>query len=117
MAGAETGDAVTASTAEVMEEMVSRIVAHVHPERVILFGSRARGDDRGDSDFDLLIVAPSDEPRWQRTVPLYGLLAGSGVAKDLIWWTPEEISEWREVKSHFINSVLREGKVVYEKPS
>jgi hypothetical protein len=38
-----------------------------------------------------------------------------GVAKDIVWWTPEEVAEWRGVRSHFINTVLREGRVLYEK--
>ena len=98
-----------------LEEMVTRIVEHFHPQRLILFGSRARGEAQEDSDFDLLIIAPSSEPRWRRTVPVYRLLAGLGVSKDIVWWTPEEIAEWRDVKSHLIHRVLREGKVLYEK--
>ncbi len=105
------------SSAEVVERMVSRILEHVRPERIILFGSHARGKASAHSDFDLLIIAPSDKPRWQRTVPIYQLLAGLGVPKDVIWWTPDGVAQWRGVKSHFINTVLREGKVVYEKPS
>lgn len=102
---------------EIVEGMVDRIVERFHPQKIILFGSRARGDARSESDFDLLIVAPSDEPRWRRTVPVYRLLAGLGVSKDIVWWTPEEIAEWQGVKSHFINTALREGKVLYEKPA
>jgi len=102
---------------EVIQKMTERIVEHFHPGRIILFGSHARGDAQSGSDFDLLIVAPSDEPRWRRTVPVYRLLAGMGVPKDIVWWTPEEIAEWQGVKSHFINIVLQEGKVLYEKPS
>jgi predicted nucleotidyltransferase len=98
-----------------IEQMVTRIVEHFRPQRVILFGSRARGDAQDDSDFDLLIIAPSNEPRWRRTVPVYRRLTGLGIPKDIVWWTPEEIAEWRNVKSHFINTVLREGRVLYEK--
>ncbi|MDZ7290420.1 MAG: nucleotidyltransferase domain-containing protein [candidate division KSB1 bacterium] len=102
------------TTTETTDKITQRIVELFHPLRVILFGSRARGDARIDSDFDLLIIAPSDKPRWQRTVPVYRALAGMGVPKDIVWWTPEEIEEWSSVKSHFINTVLREGKVLYE---
>jgi len=98
----------------VVQEMVKRIAERCHPKTIILFGSHARGEARIDSDIDLLIIAPSDEPRWQRTIPVYRLLAGLGVPKDIVWWTPEEVNEWREVKSHFINTALREGRVLYE---
>lgn len=101
---------------EATARIIQKIVDRFHPLRIILFGSRARGDAHSDSDFDLLIIAPSDKPRWQRTVPVYHALAGMGVPKDIVWWTPEEIAEWDGVKSHFINTALREGKVLYENP-
>lgn len=102
------------TTAESIEQMTQRIVTRFHPRKIVLFGSRARGDAQSDSDFDVLIVAPSDQPRWQRSVPVYRALAGLGISKDIVWWTPEEIDEWQNVKTHFINTVLREGKVLYE---
>lgn len=102
---------------EATENMTQRIVERFRPQRIILFGSHARGDAQPTSDFDLLIVAPSSEPRWQRVVPVYRALAGIGVPKDIVWWTPEEIAEWRGVKSHFINTILREGRVLYENPA
>jgi len=108
---------VNITSMETVERMVDRIVERFHPQKIILFGSRARGDAQSGSDFDLLIVAPSDEPRWRRTVPVYRLLAGLGVPKDIVWWTPEEIAEWQGVRSHFINTALREGKILYEKPA
>jgi len=70
----------TTST-QTLEEMVIRLVEHFHPQRLILFGSRARGDEKEGSDFDLLIIAPSNEPRWRRTVPAYRLLAGLAVCR------------------------------------
>jgi uncharacterized protein len=102
---------------QMVQEMVTRIARQFRPKQIILFGSRARGQERASSDFDLLIVAPSTEPRWRRTVPVYRLLSGLGVPKDIIWWTPEEVAEWRGIKSHFINSALRDGRVVYEEPT
>ncbi|MFQ5612788.1 MAG: nucleotidyltransferase domain-containing protein [Anaerolineae bacterium] len=103
--------------AETLDKMVEQIVKRFRPWRIVLFGSYARGEAQAGSDLDLLIIAPSDEPRWRRTVPVYRLLAGFGVPKDIVWWTPEEVAEWGGVKAHFINTALREGKTLYEKPS
>ncbi len=102
---------------EALEAMSRRIVERFHPLQIILFGSHARGEARATSDYDLLIIAPSEHPRWQRTVPVYRALAGLGIPKDIVWRTPEEIADWQGVRSHFINTVLREGLVLYEKPA
>ncbi|HPD14511.1 MAG TPA: nucleotidyltransferase domain-containing protein [Planctomycetota bacterium] len=102
---------------QLLREVVARIRRTIDPDRVILFGSRARGDEGPDSDLDILVVAPSPLPRWKRTVPLYRVLAGLGVPKDVVWWTPDEIDEWRAVRSHFITTALREGRVLYERPA
>jgi len=102
---------------DVTTEMVTRIRNAIYPDKIILFGSQARQEAQPDSDYDLLIIAPSTLPRWQRTPPLYRLLAGLGVPKDIVWWTPEEVKEWHGVKSHFVNTALCEGKVLYERPT
>ncbi len=101
----------------VLREIVRRIVAAVHPDKVILFGSRARGDAHPDSDYDILIIAPSELPPWKRTPPVYDVLGGLGVPKDVVWWTREEAEDWRQVKSHFITRAIREGIVLYERAS
>ncbi|MDY6878595.1 MAG: nucleotidyltransferase domain-containing protein [Chloroflexota bacterium] len=67
------------ATSEVVAEMATRIRETVRPGKIILFGSRAREEARPDSDFDLLVIAPSTLPRWQRTPSLYRLLAGLAV--------------------------------------
>lgn len=100
-----------------LKPLVRLIVDNFRPQCIVLFGSQARGDATRDSDFDLLIIGPSDKPRWQRTALVYKALAGSGIPKDIVWWTPEEVADWQGVKSHFISTVLREGVVLYENPT
>ena len=105
----------TEASREVLDEIVRRIVEAVDPDRIILFGSRARGDADPDSDYDILIIAPSSLPPGQRTVPVYRALVGLRVPKDVVWWTAEEAAAWRNVKAHFITRVLHEGKVLHER--
>jgi uncharacterized protein len=100
---------------DVLERMVEAIVRDADPDRVVLFGSRARGDERADSDYDILIIGPSDLPRHRRTSSLCLQLGGLHVGKDLLWWTPEEAREWANVRSHFVTTALREGRVLYER--
>jgi len=99
----------------VLQEIVRRIVEAVHPDRIILFGSRARGEAGPDSDYDILIIAPTDLPELDRTGPLYLRLRGLGITKDVLWHTPDEAEWWRDVRGHLITTAIREGKVIYER--
>ena len=95
--------------------MVKKIVEKSDPRQVILFGSRARKGARGDSDYDLLIIADSKEPRYRRSAPFFSLLADFPVEVDVVVYTPEEIKEWKKVPQSFVGIALREGRVLYEK--
>src|SRR5437867_5862601 len=102
---------------EVLAEIVRRLVEAVDPDRIILFGSRARGNFRPDSDVDLLLIKPSAAPAHRRVIPAYQAMVGLLVPTDILWRTPEEIEEWSQVPSHFTTRALREGRVLYEKQS
>jgi len=99
----------------VLAEIVRRLVEAVDPDRIILFGSRARGDARPDSDVDLLVVRDSQEALGPRIVRAYSALMGMGIPKDVLWYTPQEVQDWAGVRSHVISRALREGRVLYEK--
>ncbi len=102
---------------EILQEMVRRIVEAVHPDKIILFGSYARGEANENSDIDLMVVAPSDAPLHRRTGPVLRALRGILFPKDVIWYTPEEIDDWRGVRSHLVSRVMDEGRLLYEKPT
>jgi len=104
-------------TERLLEEMVARIRDEVQPDRIILFGSRARDTARPGSDFDLLVIKHSDEPRWRRSAPLYVRLADLPVEVDILVYTPEEVREWSQVPQAFVTTAIREGKVLYERPT
>jgi predicted nucleotidyltransferase len=74
-------------------EIVRRILQTVQPEKVILFGSRARGEARTESDFDVLVIMESREPGYRRDAPLYVALADLPVEVDVLVYTPEEVAE------------------------
>jgi predicted nucleotidyltransferase len=100
-----------------LDEIVRRLVKAVDPDRIILFGSRARGDARPDSDIDLLIIKDTDEPGYRRAIPAYRALSGMGVPKDIIWRTPAEVEDWSCVPTYVTTRALKEGKILYEKRS
>jgi len=95
-------------------EMIERMRKAGNPDKIILFGSRARGDAKADSDIDLLVVEKSDRPRYKRAARYRRAVVGLFVAKDIVVWSPQEIEEWKEVPNAFITTILREGRMLYE---
>jgi predicted nucleotidyltransferase len=102
-------------TEQILHAMIERIEEIARPERVILFGSRARGEARSNSDYDLLVIAESDEPRYRRSAALYAALASVPVEADLLVYTPAEVEEWSAVPQAFVTTAIREGQVLYER--
>jgi uncharacterized protein len=102
---------------DVIGEIVRRIVETAQPEKIILFGSRARGDSRPNSDFDVLVIKESSEPSYRRDAPLYVALAGLPVEVEVLVYTPEEVAEWAQVAQAFVTTATREGKTIYERKS
>jgi predicted nucleotidyltransferase len=71
----------------VLAEIVRRLRDAYEPERIYLFGSKARGDTGPDSDYDLLLVVADDAPPERRTSRLaYKVLWGTGIAADVLVW-------------------------------
>lgn len=101
------------STHKQIEKMVERIVRQFMPDKIILFGSHARGSAGPDSDVDLLIVMPVAGSKRRKAVEIGVALHDIRVPKDLIVVTPEEF-EWRKDTIGTLEwPAWREGKVVY----
>ena len=94
-------------------EMVNRIVERFQPDRVILFGSHARGAAGADSDVDLLVIMPVEGSKRETAVQIGVALHDIPIAKDIIVSTPEEF-EWRkEIVGTIERPAALEGKVLY----
>jgi excisionase family DNA binding protein len=99
-----------------LRRVVDAIATSIHPEAVILFGSRARGDARAESDFDLAILAPDGVARRRVAIRAYESLAGvagRSVAVDIVVLTPAIIASERDVTGSIASAVAREGVVLY----
>jgi predicted nucleotidyltransferase len=96
-----------AATATSASEIVDRILAVARPQKIILFGSRARGAHRPASDYDLLIIQPSVEPRYRRAVPYYRALAALVRSQNQMGGV-----EWRFVTVSARQAWSRDGQTV-----
>jgi len=93
--------------------MVDRIVRQFKPERVILFGSHARGEGAPDSDVDLLVVMQVRGSRRRARLAIRRALHDIRVPKDIVVTTPEDF-EWRkEIAGTIERPAAREGEVLY----
>ncbi|HEX5315692.1 MAG TPA: nucleotidyltransferase domain-containing protein [Candidatus Kapabacteria bacterium] len=97
-----------------IESITRKIVDAVHPKRVILFGSRARGDYSEDSDIDLLVEMESSEKPWQRRVKIGSLFLDRWWPMDILVYTPQEIEERKTSLASIIPDILQEGKTLYD---
>ena len=98
-----------------IQKMVERIVAQFRPEKVILFGSQARGDAGPDSDVDLLGVMPVQGSKRAKRVEIGVALHDIQISKDILVTTPEEF-EWRkEIAGTIERPAMREGRILYDR--
>ena len=97
-----------------LAELLRRLVAAYQPERVYLFGSRARGEVGPDSDYDLLLVVPDDAtPERRRSQLAYQVLRGTGVAADVVVCTRTWFDRREGLKASLPGIVLREGRLLH----
>jgi predicted nucleotidyltransferase len=101
-----------------IQALVDDIVATVHPSAVYLFGSRARGDHRADSDVDLMVVVPeaffATHDRYQTLSSFYQLAIKYHFPIDFLLYSDAEINMWHATRSHVIYHALTEGHHLYD---
>jgi len=96
-----------------LDEIIRRIVEVAKPDKIIMFGSAAKGELGPDSDVDLLVIKSGDIHRRQLAQKIYMNLYGVGQAVDIVVVTPEDVERYRDSFAIVIYPALREGKVVY----
>lgn len=100
---------------EKIQEMVRRIVEGFDPEKIILFGSHARGDAGPDSDVDLLVVMQTESKR-EAAVRIGVALDAMGIPKDILVITPDEFERRKNIVGTVAYPAHHEGRILYERP-
>lgn len=100
-------------TAHLINRLTDRIVTAVHPLRIILFGSAARGEMGPSSDIDVMVVMPDGTHRLRTARHLYKQLFGFGFPVDIVVTTPSLLEKHKDNIGLIYRTVLSEGKEVY----
>jgi predicted nucleotidyltransferase len=98
----------------ILADIVARVVRAAEPEKIVLFGSAARGTMGPNSDVDLLVIKGGTFNRDRVTIAIYRALRGKGAPVDVVVVTPDEAERYRDTHCLVICPALKEGRVVYE---
>ena len=97
----------------ILDDIIRRIVEVAQPEKIILFGSAARGEMNRHSDVDLLVIKEGGNA-WDVMGQIYEKLYGVDVAVDAIVVSPADVERYKDSHPLVIKPALLEGRVVYE---
>lgn len=96
-----------------LDEIIYRILQVIKPDKIILFGSRAKGNAQLESDYDLMVVKSNIENELKIEQNLYRNFIGLGVGVDIIVTTPEKLEKYKDTVGYIYKHVFNEGVVVY----
>ena len=98
-----------------IQQLANDIAREFHPEKIILFGSHARGDTGPDSDVGLLVIMPRDSKTRQAQAAAIHFKCHPGFPFDVLVRTQEEFDSRLKMRDWFMRDVAREGKVLHAK--
>lgn len=98
---------------KIIDQLVKSIVENVHPLKIILFGSAARGELSVDSDIDVLVVMPENVHRRRTAQFLYRQITGIDMPYDIIVATPDDLRKHKNNIGLIYSTILKEGKEIY----
>jgi predicted nucleotidyltransferase len=99
---------------DVLSEIRERLVSRFHPDKIILFGSQARGTSDKRSDIDLLVICRFKGKRRHLMVEMDDVLREIEYAFDIVVLTPDEFQRDRNIPGTIGRYASQEGKTIYE---
>ena len=98
-----------------LDKILKKILEIITPEKIILFGSRAKDSNKEDSDYDILIVKSGIENKREISRKIYRNLLGTNASVDIIIEMPEIIDKYKDSVGYIYKNILQEGKIIYGK--
>jgi len=99
-----------------IEQVTRKIVERFDPKRIILFGSRARGEAQQDSDLDIFVEMESDRRPPERAAEVASIFGLRNWPLDVVVYTPDEVEQLRTVRGSLLSIIEAEGQLLYERP-
>jgi predicted nucleotidyltransferase len=106
----------SAKNSAVLKKIIDIIARSADPERIILFGSRSKGKETQDSDYDICVIKRGVKHPRELAMKLYRDLYGVGVPVDVIVETPETFEELMDNPFMIYHDIALQGRIIYEKP-
>lgn len=100
----------------IIKDLIKALEEKIHPQRIVLFGSRVSGRTDEYSDLDLLIIAPSQDRPLDRRLQVRRLLReyDEAIGLDILFYTPEEVDLLITEPAAFLHQILATGITVYD---
>ena len=99
--------------ARVLEDLVRRIVAAVHPRRIIIFGSASRREMHRHSDLDVLVIVSDEHDRGAVSDSIYDSMWGFPLPKDILVVTESDVRALRDNPWRIIHTAVSQGREIY----
>ena len=103
----------SAAARKKIKKMIDRIVEKYHPEKIILFGSYARGTNTRDSDVDLLVIMDHVQSKREQQIAIRILLQDVGIPKDIVVTSSDEFRRYKNIVGTVAYPAAREGEILY----
>jgi predicted nucleotidyltransferase len=100
-----------------LRHLVDILIHEVEPDRIILFGSRARGDNEERSDYDICVLKTGVAHRRKLAKQIYRLLYDIDASVDVIVETPERFEQLKDNRFLIYTEIAKHGQVIYERPT
>lgn len=98
-----------------LEKIVNKILEIIVPDKIILFGSRARNEFEENSDYDILVVKSGITNKREICKKIYRNMFGTNASVDIILEVPDVLEVYKNSAGHIYKHILNDGKIIYEK--
>jgi len=96
-----------------LNEIIRKIADYINPVKIFLFGSRARGDSRPDSDYDLVIINDGEKSKREVKLGIFDLFELPDFSMDVFVLTSDELKRFKHIANTLAREITENGRVVF----